>query len=172
MSEDIYSKVIEQLEELKPRTIGEIETLLENTDVTLGQLIQVVVMLSGTGALSIAQDDDEIASSIVQTDSLNKHIIAKARVSGDISCLASPVTSAAVAVDRVRQLFILAMENASNNEEELAAFAWAVISSQGQKVILNGAPIDSADENLKELAIRAEKFLSLDLPLYQSLGVC
>ena len=171
LSEEIYSKVIGQLKDLEPRTIGEIEPLLKDSGITLGQLVQVVVMLAGTGALANAQDDCEIVSSKVQTAKLNEHLLAKARYSGDISCLASPVISAAVAVDRVRQLFLLAMKNASNTEEELAAFAWGVISSQGQKVILNGAPIDSEDENLKELIIRAEKFLRLDLPLYQALGL-
>jgi hypothetical protein len=68
------------------------------------------------------------------------------------------VTGGGVAVSRFQQLFMIAISQGKKSPKEWAKFAWQVLLSQGQRIIKQGAPIESQDENLLELETQAEQF--------------
>ena len=102
---------------------------------------------------------------------LNTHLFNRARFSGDVGCLASPVLGGGVAVDRFQQLFLLARQTGRPQPEAWAQFAWEVLSAQGQRILKEGKPIETPEENLAELLTQAKAFSGKRLPILQALGI-
>ena len=47
----------------------------------------------------------------------------------------------------------------------------AVLAAQGQKILKEGEPLDSAEENLAELTAQAQTFADKQLPILKALGI-
>ena len=62
--------------------------------------------------------------------------------------LASPVLGGAVEVDGITQLMLL---SAREKSADPVGFIWNVLKSRGQKIVKDGKPLDSEEENLAEL---------------------
>jgi hypothetical protein len=54
---------------------------------------------------------------------------------------------------------------------EGAQRTWEVIAAQGQKLLKEGRPLESAEENLAELGAQAKTFHEAVLPVLRGLGV-
>ena len=57
------------------------------------------------------------------------------------------------------------------NPQEWAQSAWAALSLTNQKLVKDGKAIESDQDNLKELVLRAEAFESKRLPILKALKV-
>jgi hypothetical protein len=57
------------------------------------------------------------------------------------------------------------------SEVDQAAFAWACLSRQGQRVTKNGKVIESAVENIAELTNMADQFATKRLPMLRAIEV-
>lgn len=95
----------------------------------------------------------------------------KARSSNDISTLASPVTGGGIGVGRFHQLFVLAMQQGKKKPEDWAAFVAQILDSQGQKIIKEGKPIETGQEQLEELTNKAHDFAAKQLPILKALHI-
>lgn len=107
MNESVYGPILEYLGDWKPRSIQQIEQALASRNITLIQIVQAVLVLSGSGSLAACQDEKTIETAQVYTDRLNQHICDMARSRSEISFLASPVIGGGVPVNRIHQLFYL-----------------------------------------------------------------
>jgi hypothetical protein len=96
----------------------------------------------------------------------------KARGSGEIGFLASPVTGGGVAVNRFQQLFLLALSSGKATPESWAQHALEILAAQGQRLLKDGKPIESLEDNLAELNHQAKLFAEKQLPILKALGVC
>lgn len=94
-----------------------------------------------------------------------------ARSSGDISWLASPATGGGVPVGRFEQLFLLGLEDGGASPKGLVVFAWERLDAQGQKLLRDGAALETPQDNVAELARQATDFVQTRLPLLRALGV-
>jgi hypothetical protein len=171
MQEAVYGPILDALAGHQPGTLGEIERAVKDRGITFAQLIQAAMVLTGVGSLVAAQDDAVISEARTQTDKLNAFICDKARGSDDIGFLASPVSGGGVTASRVQQLFLLAKGQRKELPAECAQFAWRVLASQGQKIVKDGKAIESADENIAELAAQAQAFNDKHLPILKALGI-
>ena len=52
--------------------------------------------------------------------------------------------------------------------EDCIKFAWRTLSSQNQKIVKNGKPLDTAQENLAELTEQAKTFSLKVLPILKA----
>jgi hypothetical protein len=95
----------------------------------------------------------------------------KARGSGDISFLASPVTGGGIAVSRFQQIFIAAIAQGRKQPQEWAQMAWDLLAAQGQRIIKDGKTVDSPDDNLAELQSQAKAFAEKRLAVLKALQV-
>lgn len=116
-------------------------------------------------------DDEVIAKVKKQTETLNRHLIQKARSSGDISYLVSPVTGGGHVVGRFQQLFMFDIIRGHKDPEEWARFAWDAISSQGQKIVKEGVVIETAEDNLTELKQQAKDFSDKHVAVLKALKI-
>ncbi len=67
------------------------------------------------------------------------------------------------------QLFLLARSQGRNSADELAQFAWDLLAAQGQRMLKDGKPLETPEENLAELAAQAREFIDQRLPAFQAL---
>jgi hypothetical protein len=171
MSETVYGPILDALADHKVRTIGQVEQVVKGANVQFNQLFQAILVLSGQGTLAAAQEDAAIAKARKPSERLNGHLKAKARGSADVAYLASPVTGGGVTVARFQQLFLLAIDQGRKQPAEWADFAWQILASQGQRIIRDGKPVQSPDENLAELNTQAKAFADKQLPILKALGV-
>ena len=167
LNEGIYTPILDLMADHKPRSLSEIESSVKKENISFIQLIQAVMALSGAGHLSAVQQ----APKKTATKALNAHLMEKARGSSDVSFLASPVTGGGILVNRFQQLFLAAQQQGKKTPQNWAQSAWEILSSQGQRLIKEGKPIESAEENLRELTAQAQLFADKQLPILEQLKV-
>lgn len=171
----IFNPLLDCLADNKPKQLGQLVQVLKTYKITAAQVLQAVLLLSGSGALQCAQPEAVIQNTRKNTDALNRFLMQKARSNAEINYLASPVTGGGISVPRFYQLFLLGYQQhqqpKSISAGELAQFVWQILSSQGQRLTKAGKPLETAEANIAELTSIAEKFLSTDLPVYQALQI-
>lgn len=171
LSESVYGPVLDVLADHKIKTVAQIEQGVKNKNVNFAQVLQAVIVLTGAGRLSAAQDDKVIAQARKNTDRLNNYLMNKARGSSEIAYLASPVTGGGVSIGRFQQLFLMALSQGKKQPAEWAQFVWQLLASQGQKIVKEGKLMETQDENLAELTNQAQAFAEKQLPILKALQV-
>ena len=171
LRETVYAPVLDVLADHVPRTVGQIEQAVQGLGVSYEQVKQVVFVLAGTGSLAGVQEEALIPNARKLTDKLNAHLIDKARASGAISYLASPVTGGGIHVNRFRQLFLLAIREGKSEPAEWASAAWQILAEQGERIIADGAVLETAEKNLEELNRQALAFAEKHLPVLVALQI-
>lgn len=171
MNEAVYAPILDLLADYQAHSVAQLEQMLRSKGVSFNQLVEALVVLTGGGQLAAVQDEAVIARAKPCTDRLNAHLIRKARGSGELKYLASPVTGGGVVVTRFAQLFLLALSQGKKQPAELAQFAWQLLAAQGQKLVKAGRTLESADDNLVELTEQAMVFVEKQLPLLTALQI-
>ncbi len=169
MNEAVYTPFLDLLADHQPRTLAQIEQALQG--LSFGQISQAALLLTGAGHLAAVQDDATMANAKKYTDNLNAYLFNKARGSGEINYLASPLTGGGIGVSRFQQLFLLAMRQGRKQPAEWAMFVWQVLASQAQRILKDGKPLATDDENIAELIAQAETFAEKQLPILQALQI-
>jgi hypothetical protein len=166
----IYDPIVAALAEnqYKPKRLQELVTHPQLRSLKFSQLQQALLVLAGAGHVSLAQPVSQATKT--QCMSLNRYLCDRSRSSSNISYLASPVIGGGVPMTRFEQLFLLAGASNKKIAKELAKFAWNTISSQGQRVMKAGQPLQTDDENIAELAALASNFLRR-LPVLEALDI-
>ncbi len=175
LQEAVYVPILDILADFKPRTIAQLEQELKASekgkDIRFGQLVQAVVVLSGTGALLPAQDPEVIQKLKKRTDKLNQSLMTKSRSSAELSYLVSPVTGGGVVVGRFDQIYLLARGQGHKQPADWAQYAWKILLAQGQRLTKEGQTIDDPEQNIRELVERANLFAEKQLPLLKALQI-
>ena len=58
-------------------------------------------------------------------------------------------------VERIQQLFVLALQQGNKKPEDWAGFVAQILAAQGQKIIKDGKPIETAEAQWTELIAQA-----------------
>jgi len=171
MSEKVYGPILDAMADRRVRTIGEVEEAVRGHKIQLGQVVEALLVLSGQGSVTTAQDESITAKVRASCDRLNAHIMNAARGGGEVGYLASPVAGGAVGVARFRQLFLLAIKAGRQTPQEWAQFTWDILSVQNQKLIKEGRTLESAEETLAELVSEARSFETQQLDALKALQI-
>jgi SAM-dependent methyltransferase len=171
LQEAVYGPILDCLSDHQPKSLGQIEQQVQGENINFAQVVEVVMVLVGVGSLAAAQDEASIAKARPRTDRLNAYLCNKALYSPDIAYLASPVTGGAVGMGRLYQLFLLAKSQGKEQPAEWVQSAWQVLSTQGLKVVKEGKTLETAEENMADLAEQAQKFADQQIPILRALGV-
>jgi hypothetical protein len=169
MQEEIFGPILDVLADQAPVTLGEIHQKARNK-VPYSDLFQAIIVLIGGGHLSPAQSDATAAVAKHRTDRLNMSLLDKAR-DYQFSYLASPMTGGGIAVDRIKQLFLLALKHGRQRPHEWAQYAWLILSARGEKILKDDKALDTEQENLAELNLRATAFAEMELPVLKALQI-
>jgi hypothetical protein len=173
---------------LKPETYGPLYDLFDKYDqaaLTLGQIIdalqsqgqsqssivQSVAVLTASGGLHLVQPQEATERALPATQRLNKHLLERAAMRGEVTQLASPVTGTAVGAPHLTQLFLLARQQGNATPAQWAAFAQKALVRLGQKIVKENNPVDDVTEQLTILTQQATQFESDQLPTLLRLKV-
>jgi hypothetical protein len=164
--------VIEALAEndSAPKRIGDLAEHPAMAALPPGALVEAVTVLIGAGRANLVQSAEAIDIAAPRCQRLNAHLIERARVSGDVTWLASPVTGRGVEVDRFQQLFLAARARGLKKPDDWARDAWSILARQNQSLIKDGQMLATPDENVSELAQQARAFADRRLTQLKRLG--
>ena len=171
LTEKVYAPVLDLMSDHKIRSIAQIEQAVKDAGITFVDLFQTILVLCSNGTLSAAQDDTATTKAKKHTDKLNTYLMLKARSHNDINFLASPVTGGGIAVGRFQQLFVMAIQQGKKKPEDLALFVEQILASQGQKIVKEGKPFETTEQQLVELTSQATEFSSKQLPIMKALQI-
>ena len=171
MQEEVYGPILDTLADHKPKTLGQIEQAVKDKGVQFVQLIQAVMVLASNGSLAAVQDEHHIPKAKKQTDKLNAHFLQLARGSADVPYLASPVTAGGITVNRIPQLFLLAISLDKKQPSDWAQLTWQTLAAQGQRLLKDGKTLETAEDNLAELTLQATTFAAKQLPILKALQI-
>lgn len=179
LDEAVYSPIVGLLGEKRALTIEEIESAMALDDAceqspSLPQIVQALIFLLGRGDVALISSTIEEAEQTgvkQQVDGLNDFLASRARTSGDLPGLVSPVTGGAIRASRWDQLFSAFMQNGQDDPQELAESVYGIMSAQGQTLVKEGAPLESPEDNIAELADRAEEFVGEKAAVLRALGI-
>jgi hypothetical protein len=167
----IYDPILDAFSDNQPKSLAQIELATKDKNINIAQLREAAIILCGSGYLHPAQEDRQIAKARPYTDRLNAFLIDKSRSSNDMTHLASPVTGGGIAVPRFNQMFLKAKTLGKKMPAEWADVTWQILASQGQRILKDGATLDSPQANLDELTVQANSFAEVQLPSLKSLGI-
>jgi len=171
LSETIYVPILDIISDHKVRSIEEIASDVKSKGITFAQVVQALLVLIGAGHLASVQAQEQITKAKKTSYKLNLILLNKARSSAEISFLSSPVTGGGIAANRFQQLFLLAEYQGKKLPAEWAKSAWDILAAQGQRLVKDGATIEPAEDNLKELTKQAEEFAAQRLPILKALEI-
>jgi SAM-dependent methyltransferase len=153
-----------------PMTLGALLAMPALIGYDMAGLTQLAAMLVGSGqaALYFAGADGEQPSG---ARAMNRAITARASHGDELHALASPLLGSAILLSRHEQMVfaVLARDGVDSEVAAVAAKVWAVYAAAGQKVIVDGAPLVSDDENLVEVTRRVRVTLADKLPIWRRL---
>ena len=171
LQDAVYGPILDQLADHKPKSLAQLEQVLQPIGLNFVQLIQAVMVLSGAGVLLAAQDEATASKAKKRTERLITHLMTKARSSSELNYLASPVTGGGIAVARFHQLFLLAKQQGHKQPQEWASFVWNLLAMQGQRLLKEGKTLETAEANLAELTEQATEFADKRLPILKALQI-
>jgi hypothetical protein len=172
LRQDIYGPVVEALADgAGARTIGEVSESAKVAKLPPGAFLESLAVLVGAGRAHPVQTEAAVEAARPRTDRLNAHLVERARVNGDVTVLASPMTGGAIGVSRFELMFLGARAAGRKTPQDWAKAAWETLSRQNQSIIKNGEVLSTAEANLDELASQAKALSGERLALLQRLKV-
>jgi hypothetical protein len=140
-------------------------------DISLPQLVMAGAVLVGANHAAPCQAETSVLLVRENCAALNRHLLERARTRDDVNYLASPVTGGGIAVGRFEQLFLLAGSRGYKLPADWARFVWQLLTDQGHRVLKDGTPLATPEENLAELTAQADAFAVDRLPLLRAVEI-
>ena len=81
------------------------------------------------------------------------------------------VTGGGIAVGRIQQLFLLSIGQGKKQPQEWVQETWALLKSQGHRIVKAGQTLQADEENLAELGQMAANFQAKALPVLRGLRI-
>lgn len=173
LSQDLYAPIIAALaaDDASPKRIGDLIVDPSLATIPGDLLINALTVLVGSSRAHPVQAAAQIEAAGPRCRGLNSHLVRRARQSGDVRFLASPLIGGGVGVSRFEQMFLAAREEGARAPADWAADVWAHLDSQGLSVSKAGRSLETPAENVAELTRLAGLFADRRLGLLRRLQV-
>ncbi len=173
LPQSAYAPIIDALQERQPMTLAQLEEKLTRFGIEFFQLRQAIFILIGHGHVLAVQDDASIAAARPATEKLNQYLLDKARSHGEITYLASAVTGGGIMIDRIHQLFLLAIAKGHQTPHDWMSFVWQILRIERQAALegSQATPSKDTDINTAVLIQQAKIFEAKFLPILKTLGI-
>lgn len=158
LNKDLYQPVLRFLSNHKIVTI---QSLFERVSFDVESpteviWIEILKVLFSIGVIAPVHDSSVIKKSSMDCKVINHHLLTV--LSDRINFLVSPVTGGGVYVSNVNLLFISAIEKGLSTSDDIISFSWQQLQDKGERVVKDGKPLKTEDENLAELVSNLEVF--------------
>jgi hypothetical protein len=164
----VYQPIIKQFasKQNAPKTLKEVLSALPDLNYT--QVLQAVIVLTSMGAIAPCQGEATVKQVRKTCDALNINICERAQFGTVIGHLASPVMGAGINVNRIDQLFLLALFRKNTNP---CHFVWSILNTAGEALVIAGEVIQGAEANIAEIQKRLKTFNDKTLPILKAVGI-
>ncbi|BAQ65189.1 class I SAM-dependent methyltransferase [Geminocystis sp. NIES-3709] len=163
---EVYEPICHLLAK-SPLTMKELHDHPTVNHITLNNLFQALMVLTGIGYIHPAVDDETYQKRKKSTDAFNYAVIQRASITDEMGYLASPLIGTGVAVTVIEQLLLLAK---SKNQDGVK-FVWQLLFSQNKKLIKDNKTLETPEENIAHIESLAKDFYDDRFPTLQKLGI-
>jgi hypothetical protein len=169
----VSEAILELLADHRPHSILQIERGVKDQGIGLLKILEVLMTLMESSALSTVQDDSITRSARKQTDKLNAHLSDKALTRVTQGVFASPVTGGALVYEeRLLHLFWHAMSKGRKQPAELAAHAAQLLNTEGAQIPDRETPPSSTPgRDTPAFLQQAAFFIDKIAPMFKALQV-
>lgn len=167
---ELLDPLLDLLQDNECHEVGDLIRALAGR-VNFHQLTNLIALLAGQDALTLVQDEADIAAATPAAHRLNHELLQRSSTQHNpIAHLASPVTGGAHPFGRIQQLFLLAHVEGVP-PAEWTAYVWRILQALGQVMLRDGVALADEAANLAELEALKQQFLPHQFPLALRLGV-
>lgn len=168
LHQELYKPLVEHLASgsYAPKSIRQLLDLMPQE--SYPKIVQAIVVLVGLGAVSPCQNETAAKKMKKTSDALNLYLCEQAQFSNKLNTLASPVMGCGTVVERINQLFLLAIHR---KHKDLAESVWNVLRANGDVLLKDGKPIQDVEGNMAELGEKLTRFNEKLLPIYKAAGI-
>jgi SAM-dependent methyltransferase len=168
--EDIYPPIADALAQ-RPHTLSELTKLPALSTKPLSALLQALSLLVHAGDVHPVSLDPR-SKEADSARAFNRAIAERIRTGEQLTYLAAPVIGNGVSATYVELLSIVALsENPKITVQQAAKFGWSIMERTGQRLLKDGKPLHSEEENMPELEAQLTEFFTNKLPVWKQLGV-
>ncbi|UZK65035.1 class I SAM-dependent methyltransferase [Sphingomonas sp. M1-B02] len=105
------------------------------------------------------------------TEVFNRHVLARSAESSDLMYLASPVTGQGFSLSRIEMQFLEALAAHGGAVGDWTAPVWDNLRARNERLLKDGKPLASDEENIADLKLRGAEFVAKRVPILRSLGI-
>ncbi|MCS7227108.1 MAG: class I SAM-dependent methyltransferase [Gloeomargarita sp. SKYB31] len=156
----LYQPLVEQLAQ-GPVTVAELVDRLSPQGITLQQIGQALIVLTGLGYAH------PVVGQGNHTERFNRTVIERAETDGEVQFLASPVIGNGVKVSHLELLFLLAEQR----QQPPFDFVWGILERRGLKLTKDGKVLETPEENRQFLQEQVAQFQQQGRALLRRLGI-
>ena len=171
LTEEVYKPILDLMADQKPLSIGEISESVASNNISFEQVTEAMMVLATDGRAMPVQGEAAIEASLANTQKLNEAITEKSRSNANIMQLASPVSACGVSVNRLEQLFLKSRKLGKQDPKEWAQDVWSILAAQGERLVKDGKPLETPEENLAAITDQAVHFAEKRLAVLESFKV-
>jgi len=163
---DLFTPMLAALYE-RPHRIGELMQLPSMHGQSLVDIVQAVVMLVSSGQ-GMIYGDPPSEEAHASSQRMNREIARLAVYDDEYQAMVSPLLKALLPLNQVERLvyFHLSNSEAASDIDAIAHFVWSAISGQDRRMMSNGVPLETTEENLAEVKMQVLKTLQNRLPMW------
>ena len=170
LKDDIYQPIMQAFVKNDFRPLSLAEIAQKNQHLSFPQCIDAIMILTHFRFASPCNEAGDVDNLIKATTSLNNCIVQEAKFKNEISWLASPVIGGGVNVNRIEQLFLLAM-NLGLKDKEIPKNALDILWNQGERVLKDEKMLETYEDNLAHIEESWRAFSSKKLNILKALRV-
>lgn len=161
---DVYQPVVDVLTSSKDgaATVGDILIDKRCSHLNRGQVWEALLVLTGSGFVGPATSSETRDADIVASQALNRFICKRAEYTDQMRFLAAPKIGSAISISRIDQLFLRALELGAT---DVPVWVWNLLEGQGQRLVKDNVTIEKPKDNLAQLKVLYEEFLTDRQPM-------
>lgn len=170
LQEQIYAPLTSFLasDRYSPKSFAEICASEDCRQMQGNQVWQALLVLCGMGVCSPTHDMKIAKAAVKSARGLNCELYRRAEFSADSTTVAAPLIGSGITLGRFEQMFLNALENGHKAPEQYVS---DVLTAQGQRVVIDGTPVETAEAQLTEMQKQYAAFKSERLPILKALMV-
>ncbi|MGV7208640.1 class I SAM-dependent methyltransferase [Oxalobacteraceae bacterium A2-2] len=152
----------------RPHTVAELAALPALAGQPFENVVQTVALLSASGqGLLCPAGGDTVPAAAAQR--MNRALAGRLRYADDYQALCSPLLGNCLGMSYVERLlyWLLAQHPGERDPQVLAAAGWEIMRSQDRRLLKDGQPIASPEENLASLRAQIGLLLRDKLPRWE-----
>ena len=167
LQEAVYGPIVAALAE-GPTSLRQLLFVDRTKGLGVGNLRQALTILVGAGHVQPCLPPAGLDRRREAVNRINAVLLSRSQWSQDIAFLASPVTGGGIAVDRIHQMFLLAVKEGSSDP---VGRVWQTLRTYNQRLLKDGVVLEKDEENIEEIRRRHEVFVADHLHVYRVLQI-